>query len=72
MAKVEMIRWHHPLYGHEFKQAPRVCAAQGSLASCRPQGYKESDMTERLNRTDIQCILHLLSNSYVISFRHNW
>ena len=27
MTKVEMVRWHHPLYGHEFKQAPGVLAA---------------------------------------------
>ena len=49
MTKIEMVRWHHPLYGHEFKQAPGVRAAQGSLACCSPWGYKESDMIERLN-----------------------
>ena len=33
----------------QFKQAPRAGDGQGSLACCSPWGYKESDMTERLN-----------------------
>ena len=41
--------WHHPLNGHEFEQARRVDAGQGSLVCCRPWGGKESDMTKRLN-----------------------
>ena len=49
MAKVEMIRWHHPLYGHEFKQDPGDGDGPGSLACCSPWGHKESDTTERLN-----------------------
>ena len=38
--------------GHEFEQAPGVGDRQGSLPCCSPWGRKESDMTERLNRTD--------------------
>ena len=30
----EMVRWHHPLNGHEFEQAPRDTEGQGSLACC--------------------------------------
>ena len=45
----EMVGWHHRLNGHEFEQAPGVDDGQGSLACCSPWGYKESDMTERLN-----------------------
>ena len=33
----------------EFEQAPGVDDGQGSLAGCRPWGWKESNMTEELN-----------------------
>ena len=49
----EMVRWHHRLDGHEFKQAPGVGDGQGSLVCCGPWGYKELDMTERLNWTEL-------------------
>ena len=45
----EMVGWHHRLSGHELEQAPGVGDRQGSLACCNAWGYKESDMTERLN-----------------------
>ena len=41
--------WHHRVDGHEFEQAPQAGDGQRNLASCSPQGPKESDMTERLN-----------------------
>ena len=44
--------WHHLLNGHEFEQALGIGDAQGSLVCCSPWGFKESDTTERLNRTD--------------------
>ena len=50
--KVEMVRWHHRLNGHEFEQALGVGDGQGSLVCCSPWGPKESDTTERLNRTN--------------------
>ena len=50
----EMIGWHHRLKAHEFEQALGVGDGQGSLACCSPWGRKESDMTERLNWTDIE------------------
>ena len=52
MAEDEMVGWHHQLNGHEFEQAPGVGDGQGSLACCSPWGHKESDTTERLNRTE--------------------
>ena len=52
MTEDEMVGWHHWLNGHEFEQAPGVGDGQGSLACWGPWGYKESDMTERLNWTD--------------------
>ena len=52
IAENEMVGWHHRLDGHEFEQAPRVGAGQGSLECCSPWGRKESDITERLNWTE--------------------
>ena len=42
----------HQLNRHEFEQAPEVGDRQGSLACCSPQGHKELDTTEPLNRTE--------------------
>ena len=49
MTEDEMVGWHHRLNGHEFERAREVGDGQGSLAYCGPWGYKELDMTERLN-----------------------
>ena len=57
-----MVRWHHRLDGHEFEQALVVADGQGSLACCSPWGRKESDMTERLNWTELN---HHLSPQWV-------
>ena len=48
----ETVGWHHWVDGHVFEQALGVGDGQGSLACCSLWGYKESDMTERLNWTD--------------------
>ena len=53
MTEDEMVGLHHRLYGHEFEQALRVSGGQGSLACCNPWGHSESDMTERLNWTEL-------------------
>ena len=42
------------LDGNEFERAPGVGDGQGSLASCSPQGSKESDMTEWLHQTELK------------------
>ena len=49
----EMVGWHHRLNGHEFEWAPGVDDGQGSLACCSPWGRKDSDVTERLNWTEL-------------------
>ena len=46
MTEDEVVGWPHRLNGHEFEQAKRVGDVQGSLASCYPWGFKESDVTE--------------------------
>ena len=49
----EMARWHHWLDGREFEWTPGVGDGQGGLACCNSWGHKESDMTERLNWTEL-------------------
>ena len=49
----EMVGWHHRLNGHEFGWTPGVGDGQGGLACCSTRGRKESDMTERLNWTEL-------------------
>ena len=44
---------YHRLNGHEFGQALGVDDGQGGLMCCSPWGRKESDMTERLNFTEL-------------------
>ena len=58
-----MVGWHHQLNGHEFEPALGVGDGQGSLACCNPWGCKESDTTERLNRTDIYIYIYMCSPS---------
>ena len=52
----EMVGWHHQLSGHEFEWTPGVGDGQGGLACCSPWGRKESDMTERLNWTELNWV----------------
>ena len=49
----EMAGWHHWLDGHEFGWTPGVSDGQGGLVNCISWGRKESDMTERLNWTEL-------------------
>ena len=49
----EMAGWHHWLAGREFEMGNGD--GQGGLARCDSWGRKESDMTERLNWTELVC-----------------
>ena len=60
--KDEMAGWHHGLNGCESEWTPRHGDAQGGLACCDSWGHKESDTTERLNWTELNCGLG--SSSY--------
>ena len=51
----EMAGWHHQLDGHEFGWTLAVGVGQGGLACCNSWGRKESEMTERLNWTELNC-----------------
>ena len=49
----DMVRWHHQLNGSKLEFACSGAGdGQGSLASCRPWGCKESDVTEWLSWAD--------------------
>ena len=50
----EMAGWHHRLDGHEFEWTPGDGNGLGGLACCNSWGLKESDMTERLNWTELR------------------
>ena len=52
----EMAGWHHQLDEHEFGWTLGVGDGQGGLACCSSWGRKKSDMTERLNWTEIHVI----------------
>ena len=60
MTEDEMARWHHQFDGHEFEWTPGVGDGQGGLACCNSWGHKESDMTERLNWTELNWFLSIL------------
>ena len=53
MTEDEMAGWHHWLYGRESEWTLGVGDGQGGLACCDSWGRKESDMTERLNLTEL-------------------
>ena len=50
----EMAGWHHWLDGRESEWTPGVGDGQGGLSCCDSWGCKESDMTERLNWTELK------------------
>ena len=52
----EMAGWHHWLDGHEFGWTLGFGDGQGALMCCSSQGCKESDMTERLNWSELLCL----------------
>ena len=53
--KDEMAGWHHGLNGRESEWPPGDGDGQGGLVCCDSRGCKESEMTERLNWTELNC-----------------
>ena len=64
----EMVGWHHWLDFHEFEQALGIGDGQGSLVCCSPCSRKESDPTERLNRSEAHPMLHIKETAMISSF----
>ena len=59
----QRIRWLDGITssnGHEFEQALGVGDGQGSLACGSPWSYKESDMTEQLNWTELSDLIPII------------
>ena len=65
MAEDEMVGWHHRLNGHEFGLTPGVGDGQGGLVCCGSWGHKESDMTERLNWTELNWTRSLIKYRFL-------
>ena len=55
MTEDEMAGWHHWLDGHDFEWTPGIGDGEGGLVCCDSWGRKESDMTEQLNWTKLNC-----------------
>ena len=49
----ERSAWHHQHNRHEFEQAPGSSDGRGSLVCCSLWGHKDSDVTERLNNSNV-------------------
>ena len=58
----EMAGWHHGLDGCESEWIPGAGDRQGGLACCDSWGRKESDTTERLNWTELNCRIKIYSS----------
>ena len=69
MIEDEMLGYHHQLDGHEFEQVLGVGDGQGSLACCHSWGHRESDTTERLNRTELKRVTDLYEWMDLISLK---
>ena len=54
----EMVGWHHWLNGHRFGWTLGVGDGQGGLVCCGSWGCKELNTTERLNWTELKCLLY--------------
>ena len=62
MPEDKMVECHQRLNRHEFKQTPGDGEGQGSLVCCSPQGRKESDMTEPLNKNNHMQVVLVVKN----------
>ena len=70
MREDEMAGWHHPLDGLEFEWTPGDDDGEGGLACCDSWGRKELDMTEWLNRTELNGSYSLIVITIIIVIRN--
>ena len=62
----EKVGWHHWLNEHGFEWTPGVGDGQGGLSYCSSWGRKVSDMTERLNWTELIVYMYLHRTQWII------
>jgi len=65
MTEDEMSGWHHWLDRRESGWTPGVGDGQGGLVCCDSWSRKESDMTERLNWTELMSIESMMPSSHL-------
>ena len=58
----EIVQWHHWLNGHGIGWTPGAGDGQGGLVCCGSWRRKESDTTEQLNWTELNCCTRAFSN----------
>ena len=68
----EMAGWHHRVYGYESEWIPGVGDGQGGLVCCNSRGRKESDTTERLNWTELNCVGQVIGISQFNPKKQIW
>ena len=69
-AEDEMVGWHHWLDGHGFGWTPGAGDGQGGLVCCGSWGCKESDMTERLNWTELSSLSDFFNAGGVLHLKN--
>ena len=67
MTEDKMVGWHHQLNGHSFGWTPGVGDGQGGLRCYSSRGRKESNMTERLNWTELIDLFSVSSEGWNVS-----
>ena len=65
MTEDEMTGWPHRLNGREFEWIPGDGDGQEGLACCDSRGRKEPDMTEQLNWTELNSVIHRSKKYYL-------
>ena len=68
----EIVGWHHWLNGHEFEWTLGNSGGQRNLVCCSPWGYKESDMTYRLNNNCNKSPLIHRKSIHASGYWMNW
>ena len=68
----EMAGWRHWRNGCESEWTPGVGDGQGGLACCDSWGHKESDMTERLNWTELIMYFWVKTTLKLYFFPESW
>ena len=73
MTEDEMVGCHHQHNGHVFEYTLGFGDGQKGLVCCSPWGCKESDMTERLNWTELKWLsTHAHKCTYMFDYLYKY